>query len=84
MRAWTVDADVIRVAEDFDESLLYRTPEIEGLPRPRATTNSSSSAPIPIRYLTVTPRSLVMSAGSVGTDASVPGYAVEQLLATAK
>src|SRR4029079_2377521 len=28
MRAWTVDADDIRVAEDFDESLLYRTPEI--------------------------------------------------------
>ena len=30
MRAWTVDADDIRVAEDFDESLLHRTPEIEG------------------------------------------------------
>ena len=29
MRAWTVDADDIRVAEDFDESLLYRTPEID-------------------------------------------------------
>ncbi len=29
MRAWTVDADDIRVAEDFDESLLHRTPEIE-------------------------------------------------------
>jgi hypothetical protein len=25
MRAWTVDADDIRVAEDFDESLLHRT-----------------------------------------------------------
>jgi class 3 adenylate cyclase len=29
MRAWTVDADDIRVAEDFNESLLHRTPEIE-------------------------------------------------------
>jgi hypothetical protein len=29
MRAWTVDADDIRVAEDFDESLLHRTPEID-------------------------------------------------------
>src|SRR5512141_3304063 len=27
MRAWTVDADDIRVADDFDESLLHRTPE---------------------------------------------------------
>jgi hypothetical protein len=26
MRAWTVDADDIRVADDFDESLLHRTP----------------------------------------------------------
>ena len=26
MRAWTVDADDIRVAEDFDEALLHRTP----------------------------------------------------------
>jgi len=30
MRAWTVDADDIRVADDFDESLLHRTPEIDG------------------------------------------------------
>ena len=30
MRAWTVDADDIQVAEDFNESLLHRTPEIEG------------------------------------------------------
>ena len=30
MRAWTVDADDIHVAEDFDESLLHRTPEIDG------------------------------------------------------
>jgi class 3 adenylate cyclase len=30
MRAWTVDADDIRVAEDFDEALLHRTPEIDG------------------------------------------------------
>jgi class 3 adenylate cyclase len=30
MRAWTVDADDIRVAEDFNDSLLHRTPEIEG------------------------------------------------------
>jgi hypothetical protein len=30
MRAWTVDADDIRVAEDFEESLLHRTPEIDG------------------------------------------------------
>ena len=29
MRAWTVDADDIRVAEDFDESFLHRTPEID-------------------------------------------------------
>jgi class 3 adenylate cyclase len=28
MRAWTVDADDMRVAEDFDEALLHRTPEI--------------------------------------------------------
>lgn len=28
MRAWTVDADDIRVAEDFDDTLLHRTPEI--------------------------------------------------------
>ncbi len=34
MRAWTVDADDIRVAEDFDESLLHRTPEIEGFLSP--------------------------------------------------
>ncbi len=30
MRAWTVDADDSRVAEDFNESLLHRTPEIDG------------------------------------------------------
>src|SRR5215468_8546962 len=29
MRAWTVDADDIRVAKDFDEALLHRTPEID-------------------------------------------------------
>src|SRR5215831_12600273 len=29
MRAWTVDADDIRVADDFNESLLHRTPEID-------------------------------------------------------
>jgi len=29
MRAWTVDADDIRVAEDFDDALLHRTPEID-------------------------------------------------------
>src|SRR5689334_13158780 len=29
MRAWTVDADDIHVAEDFDASLLHRTPEID-------------------------------------------------------
>src|SRR5499426_1328418 len=29
MRAWTVDADDIHVAEDFDETLLHRTPEID-------------------------------------------------------
>ncbi len=34
MRAWTVDADDIRVAEDFDESLLHRTPEIEAFLAP--------------------------------------------------
>ena len=30
MRAWTVDADDIQVEEDFNESLLHRTPEIDG------------------------------------------------------
>ena len=34
MRAWTVDADDIRVAEDFDESLLHRTPEIDSFLNP--------------------------------------------------
>jgi class 3 adenylate cyclase len=29
MKAWTIDADDIRVAEDFDASLLHRTPEID-------------------------------------------------------
>src|SRR5215468_4139377 len=34
MRAWTVDADDIRVADDFDESLLHRTPEIDAFLSP--------------------------------------------------
>jgi len=34
MRAWTVDADDIRVAEDFDEALLHRTPEIDAFLTP--------------------------------------------------
>src|SRR2546428_2660746 len=34
MRAWTVDADDIRAAEDFDESLLHRTPEIDSFLSP--------------------------------------------------
>ena len=34
MRAWTVDADDIRVAEDFDESLLHRTSEIDSFLNP--------------------------------------------------
>jgi class 3 adenylate cyclase len=34
MRAWTVDADDIRVADDFDESLLHRTPEIDAFLTP--------------------------------------------------
>ena len=34
MRAWTVDADDIRVVEDFDESLLHRTPEIDSFLTP--------------------------------------------------
>lgn len=34
MRAWTVDADDIHVAEDFDESLLHRTPEIDSFLTP--------------------------------------------------
>src|SRR4029450_13296027 len=34
MRAWTVDADDIRVVEDFDESLLHRTPEIDSFLAP--------------------------------------------------
>ena len=29
MRAWTIDADDIRVAEDFDDTLLHHTPEID-------------------------------------------------------
>ena len=29
MPAWTVDADDIRVAEDFDDALLHRAPEID-------------------------------------------------------
>ncbi len=29
MKAWTIDADDIRVAADFDASLLHRTPEID-------------------------------------------------------
>jgi len=33
MRAWTVDADDIRVADDFNESLLHRTPEIDAFLR---------------------------------------------------
>jgi class 3 adenylate cyclase len=33
MRAWTVDADDIRVAGDFNESLLHRTPEIDSFLR---------------------------------------------------
>jgi class 3 adenylate cyclase len=34
MRAWTVDADDIRVADDFDEALLHRTPEIDNFLAP--------------------------------------------------
>src|SRR5262245_24173674 len=34
MRAWTVDADDIRVAEDFDDALLHRTPEIDNFLSP--------------------------------------------------
>ena len=34
MRAWTVDADDIHVAEDFDESFLHRTPEIDSFLSP--------------------------------------------------
>lgn len=30
MKPWTVDADDIRIAEDFDDALLHRTPWIEG------------------------------------------------------
>jgi len=33
MRAWTVDADDIRVADDFNEALLHRTPEIDAFLR---------------------------------------------------
>src|SRR3974377_920967 len=33
MRAWTVDADDIRVADDFAESLLHRPPELDGFLR---------------------------------------------------
>ena len=34
MRAWTVDADDIRVAEDFDQKLLHRTPDIDAFLSP--------------------------------------------------
>jgi len=34
MRAWTVDADDIRVAEDFNAALLHRTPEIDSFLTP--------------------------------------------------
>src|SRR5690242_3809818 len=34
MRAWTVDADDIRVVDDFDEALLHRTPEIDAFLTP--------------------------------------------------
>lgn len=34
MRAWTVDADDIRVAEDFDASFLHRTAEIDSFLAP--------------------------------------------------
>jgi class 3 adenylate cyclase len=34
MRPWTVDADDIRAADDFDETLLYRTPEIDAFLAP--------------------------------------------------
>lgn len=34
MRPWTVDADDIRVAEEFDETLLHRTAEIDGFLTP--------------------------------------------------
>jgi class 3 adenylate cyclase len=33
MRAWTVDADDIRAAEDFSDAVLHRTPEIDGFLR---------------------------------------------------
>jgi class 3 adenylate cyclase len=34
MKPWTVDADDIRIAEDFDDGLLHRTPWIEGFLNP--------------------------------------------------
>jgi class 3 adenylate cyclase len=34
MRAWTVDADDIRVADDFNEALLHRTPDIDAFLAP--------------------------------------------------
>jgi hypothetical protein len=34
MRPWTVDADDIRAADDFDETLLHRTPEIDAFLAP--------------------------------------------------
>jgi hypothetical protein len=34
VRAWTVDADDIRVADDFNEALLHRTPEIDAFLAP--------------------------------------------------
>jgi hypothetical protein len=34
MRAWPVDADDIRVTEDFDDALLHRTPEIDAFLTP--------------------------------------------------
>src|SRR5215813_8096404 len=30
MRSWTVDADDIKIAEDFDDALLHKPPWLEG------------------------------------------------------
>ena len=34
MRAWTVDADDIQIAEDLDDTVLHKTPWIERFPLP--------------------------------------------------
>ena len=62
MRAWTVDADDIRVAEDFDESLLHRTPEIDAdvctrTTWPGITSRRAEGFPLSLRPFFIVPSS---------------------------